>query len=95
MRSTLAYDSPYYRGRVAPFNVKHGLVDPSHTMMHTSEHHTRRNMDFMGYNKKTGEPDSRYLQHVRRETPHFTGSTLIRLPEARDVDRDYEKNPLD
>ena len=32
MRSTLQNDSPYYRGRMAPYNVKHSLVDPSHTM---------------------------------------------------------------
>ena len=32
MRSTLQNDSPYYRGRIAPYNVKHGLIDPSHTM---------------------------------------------------------------
>jgi hypothetical protein len=52
MRSTLQNDSPYYRGRIAPYNVKHGLVDPSHTMTFPESHHTKRNMDFMDYTRK-------------------------------------------
>lgn len=31
MRSTLASDTAYFRGKQAPYNVKHGIVDPSHT----------------------------------------------------------------
>jgi len=52
MRSTLQNDSPYYRGRIAPYNVKHGLIDPSHTMTFPETHHTKRHMDFMDYTRK-------------------------------------------
>ena len=59
MRSTLATDSPYYRGRIAPFNVKHGLVDPSRTMTMPASHKTRRTMDFMDYSRKKADWTSR------------------------------------
>jgi len=96
MRSTLAADSPYYRGRIAPFNVKHGLVDPSHTMTMPANHKTRRTMDFMEYNKKRkGDWTSRERQHLTRETANYTGDTYLRLPEQRDYFSDSERNPLD
>lgn len=81
MRSTLAGDSPYYRGRIAPFNVKHGLVDPSHTMTMPANHKTRRTMDFMDYSRKKNDWTSRERQHLTRETANFTGATYLRLPE--------------
>jgi len=30
-RNTLQADTPYYRDKMQPFNVKHGIIDPSHT----------------------------------------------------------------
>jgi len=30
-RQTLQEDTPFYRDKMQPFNVKHALVDPSHT----------------------------------------------------------------
>ena len=95
MRSTLAADSPYYRGRVAPFNVKHGLVDPSHTMTMPATHKTRRTMDFMDYSRKKQDWTSRERQHKTRETANFNGNTYLRLPEQRDYFSDQESNPLD
>jgi len=61
MRSTLADDSPYYRGRLEPFNMKHGLVDPSHTMTTSPESKLKRKMDFMDYNRKINELDTRMI----------------------------------
>jgi len=29
-RQTLQEDTPFYRDKMQPFNVKHALVDPSH-----------------------------------------------------------------
>ena len=84
MRSTLAGDSPYYRGRVAPFNVKHALVDPAHTMVMPASHKTRRTMDFMDYSRKKQDWTSRERQHKTRETANFNGDTYLRLPESRD-----------
>ena len=31
LRSTLQVDGPHFRGSKSPYNVKHALVDPSHT----------------------------------------------------------------
>lgn len=80
---------------MSPFNVKHGLVDPSHTMTHPDTHPTKRNIDFMNYTKKgPGEHNSRELQHLRRETTHFNGSMILRLPEKRDYFPELEGNPV-
>ena len=81
MRSTLAHDTPYYKGRVAPFDVKHGLVDPSHTMTMPTTHRTRRTMDFMDYSRKKNDWTSRERQYITRETANYTGDTYLRLPE--------------
>ena len=70
-----------------PYNVKHALIDPSHTFTHPTYHHTRRNFDLMGYDKKDGkDKDCRNLQHIRRETFDFRGTNILRLPERRDLD---------
>lgn len=95
MRSTLAADSPYFRGLNGAFNVKHGLVDPSHTMVMPPSHKTRRIMDFMDYSRKKNEWTSRDRQHLTRETPNFNGTTYIRLPEQRDYFGEGDMNPLD
>jgi hypothetical protein len=81
MRNTLAHDTPYYKGRTAPFDVKHGLVDPSHTMTMPTTHRTRRTMDFMDYSRKKKDWTSRERQHLTRETANYTGDTYLRLPE--------------
>ena len=67
MRSTLAHDTPYYKGRVAPFDVKHGLVDPSHTMTMPTSHRTRRTMDFMDYSRKKNDWTSRERQYLQEK----------------------------
>ena len=95
MRSTLAVDSPYYRGKLSAFNVKHGLVDPSHTMIMPPSHKTRKTMDYMDYTKKSKDWTSRERQHLTRETPNFNGKTYIRLHEQRDHAGEIQKSPLD
>ena len=84
-RSTLQSDGPHYRGNLSPFNVKHALVDPSHTHIHPSYHKTRKEMDFGQYDWKKGkDKTSRNLQHFKRETFDIHGTMILRLPEERD-----------
>lgn len=54
-------DTAYFKGRIAPFNTKHALVDPSHTFTMPKNHHTRRDMDFFDYNRKKKENTCRKL----------------------------------
>ena len=51
-RNTLQEDGPYYRSKIEPFNVKHAMVDPSHTFNHPLHHKTRKNIDLLGYDLK-------------------------------------------
>lgn len=51
-RSTMQTDSPFFRGRLEPYNTKHGIVDPAHTFTHSPTHHTRRDIDFTRVNLK-------------------------------------------
>jgi len=59
-------------------------------------HHTRRPMDFHGFDPK-GKRDnkSETLQHVRRETFDFNGTMILRLPEERDFVPGWDKDPVD
>lgn len=84
-RNTLQKDTAHYRGYLSPANVKHALVDPSHTFTMPNNHHTRRPMDFMRYDLK-GNKDNKTetLQYVRRETFDINGNMILRLPEERD-----------
>jgi len=95
-RNTMAKDTVHYRGYLAPANVKHGIIDPSHTFTMPPYHHTRRKMDFMNYDKK-GKRDnkSETLQYVTRETHDFNGTMILRLPEERDFVLGWEKDPVD
>jgi hypothetical protein len=55
MRQTLQDDGPWYRNEKiaqAPFNVKHGLVDPSHTYTHPIWHKSKKAKDLMAYDYK-------------------------------------------
>lgn len=84
-RNTLQEDAPYYRSKIEPFNVKHALVDPSHTFNHPLHHKTRKNIDLLGYDLKYGgDKTIRQLQHLRRETIDYNSSNIVRLPERRD-----------
>lgn len=84
-RSTLQTDSPHFRGQLSPYNVKHALVDPSHTHVHPPYHPTRKEMNFTAYDWKQGKDNtSRNLQHIKRETYDFNGKMILRLPEERD-----------
>jgi hypothetical protein len=78
-----------------PYNVKHALIDPSHTFTHPLYHHTRRDFDLWGYDKKNGKDRGiKELQHVRRETFDFNGKMIYRLPERRDLERGYSEDPV-
>lgn len=84
-RSTLQADGPHYRGNMSPFNVKHALVDPSHTFTQPASHKTRKDMDFTNYDWKKGQDRTcRNLQHVKRETFDIHGNMILRLTENRD-----------
>ena len=84
-RNTLQEDAPYYRSKIEPFNVKHALVDPSHTFNHPLYHKTRKNLDLLGYDLKYGADKTvRQLQHIRRETIDYVDDKILRLPEKRD-----------
>lgn len=84
-RSTMQADAPHYRGSMSPYNVKHALVDPSHTFIHPPNHKTRREMDFTKYDWKKGRDTlSKDRQHFRRETFDIHGNMILRLPEQRD-----------
>jgi hypothetical protein len=94
-RSTLSNDTAHYRGKMEPYNVKHALIDPSHTFTHPTYHHTRRDFDLMGYDKKNGRDKTcKNLQHIRRETFDFNGTMILRLPERRDLDVGVKEDPV-
>ena len=95
MRSTMQEDSPFYKGILAPYNVKHALLDPSHTFVHPPYHKTRAKMDFGIYDhKKTRDQSCEKLQHIRRETFDIHGNNILRLPEQRDMFIEDEVSPL-
>ena len=62
MRNTMQADGPYYRGHLSPFNVKHGMVDPSHTHMNPADDHEHKDMNFSAYDWKKGR-DKYAKQH--------------------------------
>lgn len=91
-RNTLQSDTPYYRDKMQPFNVKHGIIDPSHTFSQPLYHKSKKTMDLMAYDWKHGQDkDVRRLQHERRETVDYSDSKVLRLPESRD----YYGSPSD
>jgi len=55
-RATMQKDSPYYRGRLGPYNIKHALVDPAHTHIHPTYHPTRTKQDYGAYDWKDTVP---------------------------------------
>lgn len=84
-RNTMQEDTPYYRNKLEPFNVKHALVDPSHTFNYPLNHKSRKDVDLLGYDLKYGADKTvRQLQHERRETIDYNSSNIVRLPERRD-----------
>lgn len=84
-RNTMQDDTPFYRNKLEPFNVKHALVDPSHTFNQPLYHKTRKDTNLLGYDKKDGgDKTMRHLQHTRRETVDYTSDNILRLPEKRD-----------
>ena len=84
-RNTMQGDTPFYRDKLEPYNVKHALVDPSHTFNQPLYHSTRKNLNLLGYDSKNGmDKTVRQIQHERRETVDFSGKNIMRLPERRD-----------
>ena len=64
MRQTLQDDGPYYKHERSqePFNVKHGMIDPSHTYTHPFFHKSKRTKDLMAYDfKGEKQKDTRQL----------------------------------
>ena len=92
-RSTQQTDTPYFRDRVGePYNMKHALVDPSHTFQDKTVTNSRGKYNVF-YLKKKAEKDSKKLAHERRVTYDMKGNVLLRLSERRDsfggVDPDH------
>lgn len=94
-RQTLQNDTPYYRELLAPFNVKHALVDPSHTFTQPKWHKMKRDKNLMAYDLKGKQRDTREQQSYRRETIDFTSDNILRLPEQRDYWGGPAPDPVD
>jgi hypothetical protein len=79
---------------MSPANVKHALVDPSHTFTHPADHKLKKEIDFTKYDWKRGrDKTSTNLQYTKRETFDIHGKMILRLAE----DRDYfggEEDPV-
>lgn len=53
-RNTMQDDTPFYRDKLEPYNVKHALVDPSHTFNLPLYNKARKNHNLLGYDLKEG-----------------------------------------
>lgn len=78
----MQFDTPYYRQRAEPANVKHALIDPSHTFYPTSNFKKRRNLRV--YSHKKNEPNVVQLTARRRVTYNIDGKPIIRLNDERE-----------
>ena len=85
-------DTPYFKDVLAPYNVKHGLVDPSHTFM--SPPKKRRNLTLIDM-KGDKERTCRELQAYRRETADYDAKAVVRLPEPHDYYPEEQPSPLE
>lgn len=74
-RNTMQMDTPYYRDHQEAVNIKHALVDPSHTFV-ANRPSTK---DFTLITKKQNELNSKELQRIRRVTYDPKGQPIIRL----------------
>ena len=78
---------------MAPYNIKHAMVDPSHTFLASPK--KRKPIDLMNYCLKGDkQKDTRYLQHKRRETVDCGSGNVLRLPELRDFDWSHDVDPV-
>jgi hypothetical protein len=57
-RNTLQEDTPFFRDKMEPYNVKHGLVDPSHTFTYPLNHKTKKEKNYLAYDLKNGNDKS-------------------------------------
>ena len=88
-------DSPFYRGALSPVNAKHGMVDPSHTLMNPADDKEHKDMNFTSYDwKRDRDRSCRELQRTRRETFNIHGNLVLRLPERRDYFKGEEIDPV-
>lgn len=54
-RNTMQDDTPFYKDKLEPVNIKHALVDPSHTFNQPLYHKTRKNINLLSYDAKDGK----------------------------------------
>lgn len=67
-------DTPFFRGHLSPVNVKHGMVDLSHTLMNPADDKEHKDMNFTSYDWKNDRDRScRDIQRTRRETFNIHG----------------------
>jgi coenzyme F420-reducing hydrogenase alpha subunit len=96
MRSTLQTDTPYYQEVLAPYDVKHAIVDPSHTFISAEQNRLRKLKDFSGRSfLKVGEMSSKEIQSVGRQTQDFRGNTIYRLPHTMQEFAKYNADPVE
>lgn len=94
-RNTMQADTPHFRGHLSPLNVKHGMIDASHTLMNPADDKEHKDMDFTAYDWKSGRDRScREIQRTRRETFNIHGTMILRLPERRDYIKGEEVDPV-
>lgn len=96
-------DSAYFKDNRGPVNVKHALVDMSHTMYEKplqcklrAAAETRARKNYLKYDfKRPGEKKSESLQHERRVTYDFNGTPIVRLAEKRDLVGEEKEDPVE
>lgn len=89
-RGTKQQDSVYYRENLVPYNVKHALVDPSHSYHPANKQRNYSQYDFKGRAQKSSEE----LNAERRTTVDYDGKHVVRLPESKDFYPGENYDPL-
>ena len=103
-RGTMQSDTAYFKDDRGPANVKHALVDMSHTLYEKplqcklrSDAEIRARKNYLRYDfKRAGaEKKSENLQHERRVTYDFNGTAIVRLAEKRDLIGEEKEDPVE
>ena len=85
-------DSPYFRRNLAPANVKHALVDPSHMFKQSPT--KRRSVDRYCL-KGNREKSLMEMQSNSRETFDYDNKKIVQMPDFRAKhSKSVEKDPI-
>ena len=77
-RGTKQPDSVYYRDKLAPVDIKHALVDPTHSFSPSVQHRNHLSYDFKGDKAM----NTAQIQRLRLETVNAVGKPIHRLPDV-------------